>query len=405
VNRSPLGWGAYVVDEWQPGAFIRLRKNPHYFRADEGLPAFDFLTYKITNPNGDTNISNLKFNREPFEYFNLDIGDFYNEIRENGCDLISTTADMRDQLSVLNILTNYYQDPSVNLYKRAAGDQDILFFNLRDAYESFNPGLSNVKNSLAYPELRTAISFCMNSESVNEKVFYGLNDITPEWTLIKNPIEENSSPVFNPDKGSEMLEAMGWIDHDGDKRTGRIALGFHDIQDGSSLTFSYLIIDTKDDLAAAYIYKESLTECGIDIIIKPVPADYFWNPAFDTSIFRGFFDLAQVKWSTFINNPCPLITSTNIPNEQNGYAGLNFSALSNPFIDVQCAILDESAFKYERELALDNIYQIIEKDKSMLKLYAYHEILVTRTDFCGTQAAMETGFFNIEEFDYGVSCQ
>jgi peptide/nickel transport system substrate-binding protein len=109
VNRSPLGWGAYVVDEWQPGvdewqpgAFIRLRKNPHYFRADKGLPAFDFITYKVTNPNGDTNISNLKFNREPFEYFNLDIGDFDNEIRENGCDLISTTADMRDQLSVLN---------------------------------------------------------------------------------------------------------------------------------------------------------------------------------------------------------------------------------------------------------------------------------------------------------------
>jgi ABC-type transport system substrate-binding protein len=232
-----------------------------------------------------------------------------------------------------------------------------------------------------------------------------LNDITPEWALIKNPIEENSSPVFNPVKGSEILEAMGWIDHDGDKRTGRIASGFHDIQDGSSLTFSYLIINTKDDLAAAYIYKESLAECGVDIIIKPVPAEYFWNPAFDTSIFRGFFDLAQVKWSAFINNPCPLITSTNIPNEQNGYAGLNFSALSNPLIDVQCAMLDESAFKYEREQALDNIYQIIEKDKSMLKLYAYHEILVTRTDFCGTQAAMETGFLNIEEFYYGVNCQ
>ena len=404
VNRSPLGWGAYVVDEWQPGAFIRLQKNPYYFRADEGLPIFDFLTFKITNPNGDTNISNLKINREPFEYFDLDIGDFDNEIRGNGCDLISTTVDMRDQLSVLNILTNYYQDPSVNLYNRDEGDQDILFFNLQDTYESFNPDLSKTKNPLAYAELRTAITFCMNSENVNEKVFYGMNDISPEWSLTKNPSEENSSPVFNPDKGSEMLEAMGWIDHDGNKKTVRIVSGFRDIPEGTSLTFSYLIIDTKNDLAAAYIYKESLGECGVDIIIKPVPAEHFWNPAFDTSIFQGHFDLAQVKWSTIINNPCPLLTSTNIPDEENGYTGLNFSALSSPLIDTHCSKLDESALRYEREQTLDNIQQIIANDKSMLKLYAYHEILVTRNDFCGDKAVMETGLSNIEEFDYGISC-
>ncbi len=208
VNRSPLGWGAYVVDEWQPGAFIRLRKNPHYFRADEELPAFDFLTFKITNPNGDTNISNLKINHQPFEYFNLDIGDFDNEIRENGCDLISTTADMRDQLSVLNILTNFYQDPSVNLYRRDEGDQDILFFNLRGAYESFNPDLSKAKNPLTHPELRAAITIWIDSESVNERVFYGLNEISSEWSLNNSSLEENSSPVFNHVQGSEMLETM-----------------------------------------------------------------------------------------------------------------------------------------------------------------------------------------------------
>ena len=48
ANRSPLGWGAYVLDEWQSGEYIRLVKNPNYFRADEGLPQFDTLTFKIT---------------------------------------------------------------------------------------------------------------------------------------------------------------------------------------------------------------------------------------------------------------------------------------------------------------------------------------------------------------------
>ena len=37
-SRMPLGWGAYVMDEWVAGDHITLHKNDLYWRADEGLP-------------------------------------------------------------------------------------------------------------------------------------------------------------------------------------------------------------------------------------------------------------------------------------------------------------------------------------------------------------------------------
>jgi peptide/nickel transport system substrate-binding protein len=36
--RKPLGWGAYVIDQWVPGDHISLHKNPLYFRAGEIYP-------------------------------------------------------------------------------------------------------------------------------------------------------------------------------------------------------------------------------------------------------------------------------------------------------------------------------------------------------------------------------
>ena len=45
--RSPLGWGPYRLVEWTQGRDIELERNPRYFRADEGLPAFDRLLFRF----------------------------------------------------------------------------------------------------------------------------------------------------------------------------------------------------------------------------------------------------------------------------------------------------------------------------------------------------------------------
>ena len=130
VNRTPIGWGAYQVEDWIDGQRLRLTRNPNYFRAGEELPYFDELVFKFINPFGDTALSNLKFDRAPFQQFNYDLGEFEKEINENGCDLATTTSDLRDQLPVLNILLNYFKDPAIKVFKSGTSEDQMIFFNL-----------------------------------------------------------------------------------------------------------------------------------------------------------------------------------------------------------------------------------------------------------------------------------
>ena len=47
TNFSPIGWGAFVLQEWMPGQHITLVRNPDYFRASEGLPGYDVLQFRF----------------------------------------------------------------------------------------------------------------------------------------------------------------------------------------------------------------------------------------------------------------------------------------------------------------------------------------------------------------------
>ncbi|MDH5508500.1 MAG: ABC transporter substrate-binding protein, partial [Anaerolineae bacterium] len=59
VNRSPLGWGAFQLAEWQPGTAVKLVKNPNYFRSDEGLPYFDAVVFHFTGTDAAQAVDSL----------------------------------------------------------------------------------------------------------------------------------------------------------------------------------------------------------------------------------------------------------------------------------------------------------------------------------------------------------
>jgi peptide/nickel transport system substrate-binding protein len=401
VNRTPLGWGAYVIDEWQSGEFIRLRKNPIYFRSSEDLPKFDHLTFKITNRNGDTNLSNLKFDRAQFEIFNLDVGAFDQEVSQNGCDLISTTVDMQDQFAPINILLNYYQDAWISLHKSQIGEQEILLLNYRKKVDPLTPELVKEKNPLASIAVREAIGYCLDRDQVNRIVYNHQLDPPTLWPEFYT---DNSINDFNPGKGIEILEKAGWVDHDGNQNTGRISNNAETFADGTSLTFVYMIGNTRLDQTSANIYKASLVECGIDVIITPAAPEDFWNPVSEKSVFKGRFELAQIDWAAPIQNPCPLAASANIPNEENGFVGLNFSAYQNKLVDEKCAELAETKMRAEKEKILETIMNAVTENLLLIPLNNHREAIVSRNDLCKINTDVTNGFSLIEEFNYGKNC-
>jgi len=51
ANRAPLSYGPFRLAEWRAGEFIRLERNPFYWRAAEGLPYLESLIYRFNTEN------------------------------------------------------------------------------------------------------------------------------------------------------------------------------------------------------------------------------------------------------------------------------------------------------------------------------------------------------------------
>ena len=272
VNRTPIGWGAYQVEEWIEGQSLRLSKNPNYFRAEEELPYFDELVFKFINPFGDTALSNLKFDRAPFQQFNYDLGEFEKEIRENGCDLGTTTSDLRDQLPVLNILLNYFKDPAIKVIKSGKSEGQMIFFNLGGSE-------SDASNPSKDLNVRKAVDLCLNRSKMISDLSFGLYDLIDYDQLLNadNGSQKNAEDPSDPTAGNDLLDRSGWKDNDNNPETPRISTGVAGIPDGMELGFRYLVEEIYDNLKSSEIVKASLAECGIGINIKSVPPEIFWD--------------------------------------------------------------------------------------------------------------------------------
>ena len=49
VRKHPVGTGPFIFDEWVPGNFVRIKKNPHYWRGEVKV---DTITFKPVPENG-----------------------------------------------------------------------------------------------------------------------------------------------------------------------------------------------------------------------------------------------------------------------------------------------------------------------------------------------------------------
>ena len=84
ASHFPIGWGAYIINEWIAGESITLLKNPLYYRADEGLPKMESIVFRFI-PDPDIAITAL-LNGE--------------------CDLLDPHIPLDNQVSLLQELEN-----------------------------------------------------------------------------------------------------------------------------------------------------------------------------------------------------------------------------------------------------------------------------------------------------------
>ena len=375
VIRTPLSYGPYVIDTWESGQPIRLSPNPYYFRAAEGLPYFETLSFRfISNQNVDTALDALA---------------------EGQCDVLSLDLSLERDLQRLNEMEATGEG---KLYTVSGPVWEHLTFNADPPPDYEQPAF--------FQDVRTrrAVAHCINRQAIIEQVIGGLGAISDTYLPLEHPLFASDAIIlhpYDPPQGQALLEEVGWRDLDGDGV--REAHGIPGFFDGAqfSIRYSTTTADMHEQIGA--LVAADLAACGIEVEVEQLEPATFFKDGAGMPLYGRHFDLAEFPWLTDVQPPCGLYLSTQISSETNQWSGQNFGGYNNPIYDALCeqalaALPGEPAYV----TAHDEAQRLFSADLPALPLFFRPSVYAARADLHGfipDAIAVET--WNIEAFTLG----
>ncbi len=389
VNRRPLGWGPYQIDSWTPGESIRLSRNPNYFRAAEGLPRFDRLTFRFFGEPADNNIAALT----------------------NGdCDFVDDTVDWEGQLYILDELQ---QKNAAIIQAVPTTTWEQLTFGIRPAaYDGgYTPFGGYRQDLLGDPRTRQAIAACIDRQALVDRLLYGYSAVPNGFFPPDHPLafDDLSAPPFDPELGKRLLDEAGWRDLDADPATPRTAVGVLNVLNDTPLTLIYHTTPDRLHQMTAELIADNLRGCGVGVDLKLVEPFELFAAGPDGVLFGRNFDLAQFAWQSGRSvPPCSLFTTAQIPAAANGWIGTNISGWSSPVYDAQCAaaLRADSRDPAAYQQAQRAVQQTFLEELPAIPLYFRLQIALVSPQVCGVQmdAGARSPLWNIETWDKGENC-
>ena len=371
ATRTPLGWGPYIIQQWDSGKSIQLTKNPYYFRAEEGLPQFDTLQIRFIGADGEMGISALL---------------------SGECDVVDQTVRLDDQISMLLDLQNR------NLLQAAittGTTWEHLDFNLDPV-----PGYGQVY--LQDARLRQAVAYCLNRQKVVTDALGGVTIVPDSYVPPQHPFANANIEKYpyDPAKGKALLDQIGWKDLDGSASTPRTAAGVSGVANGTELELNIVTVDTALRHKIANIFGTSLTDCGIDMLTQFTDNTLF-TPTEEGTLFGRRYEVAEFKWISGVEPSCELYTTSEIPSVDDWNVD-NVTGFSNPEFDQACdlahrSLPDSPAYRQNHALA----QEIFARNLPSIPLYLTVKISAAVPNFSGLilDPTAYSGLWNIEAFD------
>ena len=384
-SKMPIGWGPYVIDEWEAGKRLHFVKNLNYFRAGSGLPKFDELTFLIV-PDPDAAVSALL---------------------DGTCDVLDPSTRLDGQVGLLRQMS---LDNKARLLTAQTMTMEWLAFGITPA--SYDDGFDIKKDR---PDLfgdkrtRQAIALCLDRKKVVDTVLYGLSQVPDSYLPADHPLHNGNIETysFNPVSGNQILEQVGWLDQDHDPSTPRKAMQVTNVPDGTPLVLNYVTSSATQRHQVAEILTDSLAQCGIGLNVSYLPASdlYLQGPA--GPLFGRKFDLAE--YAIGVNSlepPCSWFTSSQIPSESNHWVGTNVSGYKNPDFDAACEKAAQSVATDPEYAFHQQAQAVFAADLPAIPLYLRLRVAATRPDFCGftLDPTSSSALAGIENFNYGNPC-
>jgi peptide/nickel transport system substrate-binding protein len=376
ANRLPIGWGPYIIDEWRPGDQIRLHRNPSYFRAGEGLPRFDYLTFRFL---GDQSGSALQ------------------QLLTGECDVLDESVLAGQDLATI---LDLHQSGGIRLVSVAGPLLERMDFNLAPVGEG--------SWLLADGDTRRAVLTCIDRQGIVDDLLGGLGQVTDTYLPPDHPLfdAEAAGVAFDPAAASAQLEQMGWVDEDGSPETPRVARGIAGVRVGTPLSFSYLTSEGALQEAVAERIREDLAPCGVGMETQVLRGADLMQPWPDGPVFGRTFQSVGWDWLTSVSPACETFASREIPSEDYPY-GSNASGFSDPEYDAACERVLLGYPELDTYRAGVRLAQSLFADRlPALPLFVLPRLAASRPDLCGLEvdASAYSVLWNLEAFGEGDAC-
>jgi len=376
VNRKPLAFGPFKVDEWVAGDHITLSKNPTYWRAGEGLPRLDQLIFRFVP---DTNR-------------------LLAQLASGQCDVATHDTDF----STLLPLIRQFQAQKLMVPQIVAGPAyEHLDFDLKPSpsYSGFAARARNANGSLVFAsrEVRQAIADCLDRQAIIDQAAGGAALLQDAYVPPAHPLYGGDANTvhypFDKKAGLALLAKNGWKDTNGD--------GILD--NGQGQDFSFVLSTRSNALrqkTTQLIQAQLKANCMIDVKIDIYGSEFFQTT--HDSVLQGFkYDVAEFTWPTGVEPPCDLYLTSQISSAANAWAGYNVIGYSNPKYDAACSAAISAPDAAQKKAQYAQAQQIFTTDLPSIVLFARAKIAVTRPNVTGVivDPTQDSELWNVENFD------
>jgi peptide/nickel transport system substrate-binding protein len=373
--RKPMGWGPYAIDSWQAGKSIMLSRNDRYFRAGEGLPAFDRLMFRFL---GDQSGSAIE------------------QLLTGECDVLDEGLLPASDLASLVAMQ---AQGKIQLVSVPGSQVERLDFDMAPV-----DGLP----MLAAAPTRQALAGCINRAELVKQPYQGLAGLTDSYLPAQHPLyAPGAAPAFDPAAAQAQLEASGWVDEDGNPATPRLSRRVPGVPDGTPLTLRLLTSDADVEPAVGKQIAHDLGDCGASVQLESEPSGTLQSPWPDGPVFGRHFDLAVWAWPTVVSPLCEMFSGEQIAQAANPL-GFNDSGFNDSVYDLACrqVLLGLPDWDSYTEGARET-QVIFQENLPALPLIQPPRLLAATPALCGltVDASTFSALAGIEEIDTGSGCE
>jgi peptide/nickel transport system substrate-binding protein len=294
ASRAPLGWGPFVVQTWQPARQLVVQRNPNYWRAAEGLPRLDQLTYRfVAGPD-----------------------DLVAGLRDGSCEVAPSGAAMDQAAGALQADA---QSGGVTLQTVTGPTLVHLDFNLAPP-----PAYTGTAQTGLFQDqrVRQAFANCLDRQSLLPGAAVPTAYLPPGQPLVAVGAAHYA---FDPAQGRALLAQAGWTDTNGDG-----------VVDKGGVALSLTLAGDEAHLPLLQAIQGQLQKnCGVGLNLQTLTQSELAGDWPEGVIFGRRFDLAVFDWRVGAVPPCELFTTGEIASANNP-GGANDSGNSSPAFDAAC---------------------------------------------------------------------